>query len=68
MQFPADVFLAYAVAGIATVLIGVPLTRYYGLTGAALGILISSLAFFTAITFRCRARLKVAHDETASAS
>jgi O-antigen/teichoic acid export membrane protein len=68
MQFPADVFFAYTVAGIATVVTGIPLTRYYGLTGAALGILISSLAFFTTITFRYRTRLKVTHDETAIAS
>jgi O-antigen/teichoic acid export membrane protein len=68
MQFPADIFLAYSVAGIVTILTGIPLTFYYGLTGAALGILISSLAFFTAITFRYRARLKVAHNETSIAS
>jgi len=68
MQFPADIFLAYTVAGIVTVLSGIPLTFYYGLTGAAIGILISSLAFFTAITLRYQARLKVVHDETTIAS
>jgi O-antigen/teichoic acid export membrane protein len=64
MQFPVDVFLSYSVSGIATIVIGIPLTRYCGLTGAALGLLVSSLAFFMAITFRCRARLKVVHFET----
>lgn len=68
MQFPSDVFLSYTASGIATILIGIPLTRYYGLTGAALGLLISSLAFFLAITFRYRARLKVVNIETAIAN
>jgi len=52
------VFLGYAASALATVLAGVPLTRYWGLPGAALGILISYLTFFVVIACRCRARLR----------
>jgi O-antigen/teichoic acid export membrane protein len=57
MQFPRDVFSAYTLAGVATIAAGVPLTRYWGLPGAALGILVSYLTFFVAVSYRCRARL-----------
>ena len=67
MQAPMDVFWGYAVAGVSTILAGVALTYFYGLSGAVVGILISSLAFFLAITYRYRARLKVAHCETYAA-
>jgi O-antigen/teichoic acid export membrane protein len=58
MQFPADVFFAYTLAGVATIVAGVPLTRYWDLPGAAVGILISYLTFFVVISYRCRARLR----------
>jgi len=64
MQCPADVFLAYTAAGIVTIVTGIPLTRYWGLAGAAVGILMSSLAYFIAIAYRYRARLKGASHET----
>jgi len=57
MQFPAEIFFAYTVAGAITIVAGVPLTRCWGLPGAALGILISYFAFFVVISYRCRARL-----------
>ena len=58
MQTPRDVFLGYTASGLATVLAGVPLTRYWGLPGAAVGILISYLTFLIIIVYRCRARLR----------
>jgi O-antigen/teichoic acid export membrane protein len=58
MQFPADIFFAYTLAGVATIVAGVPLTRYGGLSGAAVGILISYLTFFVVISHRCRARIR----------
>jgi O-antigen/teichoic acid export membrane protein len=67
LQFPVDIFFAYTLASVATIVAGVPLTRYWGLPGAAVGILISSLAFFLAITYRYRARLRVTYRETCPA-
>lgn len=68
MQFPSDVFLAYALAGAVTIVTGVPLTRYWGLGGATVGILISSLTVLFVISYRYRARLKVAYHDTYIAS
>ena len=58
MQFPAEIFFAYTLAGAVTIVAGIPLTRYWGLPGAAVGILISYLSFFVVILYRCRARLR----------
>ena len=57
MAAPAEVFLAYSVSGILTILAGVALARYWGLAGALIGILTSSLGFCIVITWRCRKRL-----------
>lgn len=57
MQAPAEVFLAYSVSGTLTILAGVALARYWGLPGALVGILTSSLGFCIVITWRCRKRL-----------
>jgi O-antigen/teichoic acid export membrane protein len=57
MQAPAEVFLAYSVSATLTILAGVALARYWGLTGALIGILTSSLGFCIVITWRCRRRL-----------
>jgi O-antigen/teichoic acid export membrane protein len=58
MQFPEEIFFAYTLAGVATIVAGVPLTRYWGLPGAAVGILISYMTFFVFISYRCRARFR----------
>lgn len=58
MQSPANIFFSYAVAAVVTVAAGVPLTRYGGLAGATLGIVLSYLAFWVVIRGRCRARLR----------
>ena len=58
MQFPRDIFIAYTLAGVATVVAGIPLTHYWGLPGAAVGILVSYLTFFVIVSHRCRARLR----------
>ena len=60
MQHPSDIFLGYAAAGLATILSGVPLTRRWGLPGAAGGMFVSYLAFFAVVASRCRARLRPA--------
>jgi O-antigen/teichoic acid export membrane protein len=57
MQAPAEVFLAYSVSGTLTILAGVALARYWGLEGALIGILTSSISFCIVITWRCRKRL-----------
>jgi len=57
MQAPAEVFLGYSVSGALTILAGVGLARYWGLEGALIGILTSSLGFCIVITWRCRKRL-----------
>jgi O-antigen/teichoic acid export membrane protein len=57
-QAPADVFLAYSVSGTLTILAGVALARCWGLEGALIGILASSLGFCIVITWRCQKRLK----------
>jgi len=58
MQSPSNVLFAYSIAGATTVALGVPLTRHWGLPGAAVGILISYLAYFITISLRCQARLR----------
>jgi O-antigen/teichoic acid export membrane protein len=58
MQFPAEIFFAYTLAGAVTIVAGIPLTRTWGLPGAAVGILISYFTFFVGISYRCRARLR----------
>ena len=58
MQSPSQVFLAYAVSGALTVLTGIPLTRNWGLPGAALGLTISNLVFLGFISYRCQARFR----------
>lgn len=57
MEAPAEVFLAYSVSGTLTILAGMALARYWGLEGALIGILTSSLGFCIVITWRCRKRL-----------
>jgi O-antigen/teichoic acid export membrane protein len=58
MQAPAEVFLAYSVSATLTILAGVALARYWGLAGALIGILTSSLGFCIVITWRCRKKLR----------
>jgi len=58
MQSPADILFGYTVAAAATVATGIPLTRYWGLPGAATGILVSYLTFFLFVVYRCQARLR----------
>lgn len=57
MQAPAEVFLAYSASATLTILAGVALARYWGLAGALIGILTSSLGFCIVITWRCQKRL-----------
>ena len=57
MQAPAEVFLAYSVSATITILAGVALARYWGLTGVLIGILTSSLGFCIVVTWRCQKRL-----------
>jgi O-antigen/teichoic acid export membrane protein len=57
MQAPAEVFLAYSVSAALTILAGVALARYWGLAGALIGILTSSLGFCIVVTWRCRRKL-----------
>lgn len=58
MQEPRDVFVGYAAAALATTLFGLALIRYWGLTGAILGILSSALVYCIVVGLRYRARLK----------
>jgi O-antigen/teichoic acid export membrane protein len=58
MQVPSEIFFAYTLAGVTTLGAGIPLTRCWGLPGAAVGILISYLTFFVTISHRCRVRLR----------
>ena len=58
MQAPSEIFRAYAMAALPTILAGVALTRNWGLMGAALGLAISSFAFLAVITYRYRTRLE----------
>jgi O-antigen/teichoic acid export membrane protein len=57
MQVPAEIFKGYAI-GAATILLGIMLTRHYGLFGATLGLTaISSLAFLLYVGYRCNSML-----------
>jgi len=56
MQVPSDVFWGYAASSVPTILVGVFLTRHWGLVGAALGLAGSSFAFWAVISCRYRAR------------
>ncbi len=58
MQTPSEVFLAYAVSGALTLLMGIAFTHYWGLVGGLVGLLISSIAFWAVITYRCKKRLR----------
>lgn len=58
MQSPSEVFFAYTASSVATVLTGLPLTHYWGLPGAALGMTISYVTFLVFISYRCQARLR----------
>jgi O-antigen/teichoic acid export membrane protein len=58
MQAPSEVFLAYAISGALTLLVGVAFTHYWGLVGGLVGILISTVAFWATITYRCQKRLQ----------
>lgn len=57
MQVPSEVFWGYTASSIPTILMGVFLTRRWGLAGAALGLAGSSFAFWAVISYRYRARL-----------
>ncbi len=58
MQAPSEMALGYSISAMVTLVIGVGLTRYWGLVGAVVGIATSSLAFLVVITYRYQARLK----------
>ena len=58
MQVPSEVFWGYTAAAVPTILVGMFLTRHWGLIGAALGLASSSFAFWVVISYRYRARLK----------
>jgi glycosyltransferase involved in cell wall biosynthesis/O-antigen/teichoic acid export membrane protein len=58
MQAPSEVFLAYSVSGALTLLMGIAFTHYWGLAGGLVGLLISSVAFWAVITYRCHKRLQ----------
>ena len=60
MREPREVFVSYSAAALATILIGLAFTYYWGLTGAALGILASMLVFSIVISLRYHTRLKEA--------
>jgi len=68
MQLPSDIFLAYAIAGVATVVPGIPLTRHWGLRGVAAGLVVSSAAYSLTIFCRYRARTRVRFVNSASQS
>jgi O-antigen/teichoic acid export membrane protein len=58
MQRPSEVFFAYALAGFVTIAVGVPLTRIWGLNGAAMGVPASYLTFFVVVSYRSQVRLR----------
>jgi O-antigen/teichoic acid export membrane protein len=58
MQAPSEVFLAYGVSGGLTLLLGIAFTRYWGLRGGLISILISSAAVWVVLTYRCQKRLR----------
>lgn len=57
MQAPSEVFCAYSVSAGLTIVAGVALARHAGLTGALIGMLLSSLTYGMVITWRFRKRL-----------
>ena len=65
MQAPSEVFLAYGVSGALTVVAGVALTHFWGLTGGLVGLLISAIAFWAVITYRYHKRLRLANPQMA---
>jgi O-antigen/teichoic acid export membrane protein len=58
MQAPSEVFLAYGTSGALTFILGVAFTRFWGLMGGLISILVSSAAVWLVLTFRCRRRLR----------
>lgn len=58
MQAPSEVFLAYGVSGAITLLLGIAFTRYWGLRGGLISILVSSAAVCVVLTYRCQKRLR----------
>ena len=67
MQAPSEVFLAYSISGALTLVVGVAFTHFWGLVGGLVGILISSVAFWAVITYRCQKRLRGDSPETQKA-
>ena len=65
MQAPSEVFLAYGVSGALTVVAGVALTHFWGLTGGLVGLLISAIAFWAVITYRYHKRSRPANPQMA---
>lgn len=60
MQSPSGVFFAYTFSGAVTILAGVPLTRYWGLPGAVVGMTLSYLIFLVFISYKCQVQLRKA--------
>lgn len=57
MQMPSELLWAYAAGAVPTVLFGVLLARHWGIVGGALGLGISSCAYFGTLTYRYKTRL-----------
>jgi O-antigen/teichoic acid export membrane protein len=64
MQAPSEVFLAYGASGALTLLLGIAFTRYWGLVGGLISILISSAAVWAVLTYRCQKRLRASAPES----
>jgi O-antigen/teichoic acid export membrane protein len=58
LQTPASIFLVYAMCAAISILIGVPITKFYGLAGAMVGGVLSSLAALLIGVVLVRRRLK----------
>ena len=58
MQLPSEVFFAYGASAVLTLLLGVAFTRFWGLVGGLVSILISSSAVWAVLTYRCQKRLR----------
>jgi O-antigen/teichoic acid export membrane protein len=65
MQSPSEVFLAYGISGALTLVLGVALTHYWGLTGGLVSILLSSASIWIVLTLRCQRRLRMRDTEIA---
>jgi O-antigen/teichoic acid export membrane protein len=63
MQAPSEVFFAYGVSGGLTLLLGIAFTRYWGLRGGLISILVSSAAVRVVLTYRCQKRLRAVAPE-----